>query len=83
MAKRNWLESRDADNYFEDIQEQRDGYGPDAPEGRIWTECVQEYCPLGEGKILEVNEGVRGEDRFDFKCGHCGRVHRNAMALRG
>ena len=49
---------------------------------KIWTVCKGEYLPLGKGKVLDVSEGVNGEDRFTFQCAHCGNVHTNAQALR-
>jgi hypothetical protein len=49
-------------------------------QGRVWTECKGEYLPPGAGKVLDVSEGSRGEDRLTFRCEHCGQVHTNAMA---
>lgn len=49
---------------------------------KIWTECRGEYLPLGKGKVLDVSEGSRGEDRLTFKCEHCEQVHTNAQAIR-
>lgn len=51
--------------------------------GKVWHECQREYLPLGQGKVLDVSEGVNGEDRVTFRCGLCGQTHDNAMATRG
>jgi hypothetical protein len=54
---------------------------------KIWTECQGAYLPLAKdgthvGKVLDVSEGVNGEDRFTFRCAYCGSVHTNAQATR-
>lgn len=50
---------------------------------RVWTECQKDYLPLGSGKVLDVSEGIRGEDRLTFTCAYCGQTHDSAMALVG
>ena len=49
----------------------------------VWHECKHEFLPLGKGKVLDVSEGVNGEDRITFKCKECGGVHENATAVKG
>ncbi len=49
---------------------------------KVWHECKKEFLPLGKDKVLDVSEGVNGEDRYSFTCGLCKQVHTNAMAIR-
>jgi hypothetical protein len=49
---------------------------------KIWTECKHKYLPLGKGRIVDISEGVQGEDRVAFICEHCQQTHTNAQVIR-
>lgn len=73
----------DLDGKFGALFDDGEGDGEPAENTiKIWTECKGEYLPLGAGKITDVYEGVVGEDRYTFTCGHCGETHSNAQALK-
>lgn len=41
MPRQRWIDSRDADDFFEDAAERRDGYGerdPDEDDGRTYAD---------------------------------------------
>lgn len=50
---------------------------------RIWFECQKEYLSARDAEVLDVSEGVHGEDRVEFKCRLCGGIHTNAQVRRG
>jgi len=50
---------------------------------QVFIECLGDWIPESDVKVLDVEEDIQGRDKLTFKCPECGKQHTSLRVGRG